>query len=225
MRSTGKVIEQGALAALILSSLACGTSDSTGPSAMATIEGTVNPGTAAAGPDARALAAASNGATITVSVVGTGLSTTTDASGSFVITGVPSGSVTLRFQGSGIDATLQISGIEAGQTLTITVRVSGSSAVLDGPPGARQQCAASGAKAEIEGEITAATASSITVFQQGAVKGSYVCQVSSATRIRKGNTTFTLSQLQLGSRVHVSGTGLGSSSGACQVKAEEIKVQ
>jgi hypothetical protein len=57
--------------------------------------------------------------------------------------------------------------------------------------------------------ITSTTTSSITVFQEGEVKGSYLCQVPSGTPIRKGNKTSTLAQLQVGWRVHVSGSGLG----------------
>jgi len=46
-----------------------------------------------------------------------------------------------------------------------------------------------------------------------------------SARIRKGNTTYTVAQLQPGWRVHVSGTGLGDSGGTCRVAADEVKVQ
>lgn len=92
--------------------------------------------------------------------------------------------------------------------------------VNQGPGNTR--CAA-GQKAEVEGLITDKGSSTITVNQQG--KGLYACEVSGATRIRKGNTTYTFSQLLLGWRVHVSGTGLGESGGMCRVAADEVKVQ
>lgn len=85
-----------------------------------------------------------------------------------------------------------------------------------------------GPNTQVEGKITSlATTSrgggSITVFQQG--KGDFICLVSSATCIRKGNTSYTADQLQVGWRVHVSGQGLGGTPNACQVEADEIKVQ
>ena len=88
------------------------------------------------------------------------------------------------------------------------------------PP--RGSCAV-GSNAEVEGIITGKGASSVTVNQQA--KGDYLCNVSSSTRIRKGNTTYTFAQLQDGWRVHVKGTQQGLSGTACQVNATEIKVQ
>ena len=90
----------------------------------------------------------------------------------------------------------------------------------DGGPG-KSACAA-GTKVEVEGTISAKSGSTITVNQQG--KGPFACEVGSA-RIRKGNTTYTVAQLQPGWRVHVSGTGLGDSGGTCRVAADEVKVQ
>ena len=235
MRLTWNLSLLGLILVVGLGGVGCGASSPTGASGLATIEGTINPSAGVSILSTHAASSASSGAGITVSVTGKNLSTVTDSTGHFVLTGVPEGTVTLRFQGSGVDATLEISGLVAGQTLTLSVHVSGSTATLDAPasstpspspsPGTQQQCAAVGAKAEIEGTITALGASSITVFQQGEVKGNYLCQTSNATRIRKGNKTFTLSQLQIGWRVHVSGTGLGMSGGMCQVNADEIKVQ
>jgi hypothetical protein len=92
----------------------------------------------------------------------------------------------------------------------------------DDTQGPGSKCA-SGQKVEVEGTINAKSGSTITVNQQG--KGLFACEVSSSTRIRKGNTTYTLSQLETGWRVHVSGSGLGESSGMCHVAADEVKVQ
>jgi hypothetical protein len=79
-----------------------------------------------------------------------------------------------------------------------------------------------GSNVQVEGTISSKGASSITVNQQG--KGLFLCEVGGA-KIRKGNTTYTFSQLQTGWRVHVSGTGLGMSGGSCRVVADEVKVQ
>jgi hypothetical protein len=177
---------------------------------------------------------ASHHAGIKVTVVETGESTETNGSGEFIVT-APAGTVTLHFQGPNIDAQLTIGGLVAGQTLTITIHVSGSHAGMDdGPepsptpnasptPAPNSFCFTAGAKAEVEGLISAKDASSITVRQQG--KGDYHCVVSASTRIRKGNRTLTLDDLGLGSRVHVSGTGRGDSAGVCEVDASEIKLQ
>lgn len=84
-----------------------------------------------------------------------------------------------------------------------------------------------GPNAQVEGKIASVAASrgggSITVFQQG--KGDFTCLISGSTRIRKGNTSYTADQLKVGWRVHVSGQGLGGTANACQVAADEIKVQ
>jgi hypothetical protein len=90
------------------------------------------------------------------------------------------------------------------------------------PPPASTQCP-TGANVQVEGLISAKSGSVLTVNQQG--KGDFACEVSGSTKIRKGNTTYTLAQLQPGWRVHVSGTGFGLSGGACRVAADEVKVQ
>jgi len=92
-----------------------------------------------------------------------------------------------------------------------------------GGSGPGPSACAAGANAEVEGIITGKGASSVTVTQQA--KGDYLCLVSSGTRIRKGNTSFTFAELQTGWRVHVKGTQQGPSGSACQVNASEIKVQ
>jgi hypothetical protein len=203
----------------------CGSDSMTGPESPATIEGTVNASsvmTALSGPTA-----ATSNAGIRISIVGTNLSTMTDATGRFVLSGINTDHVTLRFQATGIDATLDVSGIAPGQTLTINIRVSGNHAEFDdddhddSPEGS--QCFAVGQKAEVEGNITGKAAAAITVAQQG--KGSYDCQVTAMTRIRHGNTTLTLDDLKIGDHVHVSGSGLGTAGALCRVSADEIKLQ
>jgi hypothetical protein len=92
----------------------------------------------------------------------------------------------------------------------------------DDPPSG-SFCPDFGRKAEVEGKITAKGAADITVFQQG--KGVFLAQVDAGTRIRKGNTNYTLDQLQVGNRVHVKGTSLGLTGETCTVDASEIKLQ
>ena len=200
-----------------------GSTDLTGSgSDVATIQGRVaNSGSATATANDAVRKMSGNKSGIVVTVVGTGASTTTDAQGDFVIS-VPAGDVTLRFQGSGIDATLQISGVAAGQTVTITVRLSGSKAEIESEE-VSDRCFSVGAKAEIEGKIESKTTDSLVVDQQG--KGEFRAFVTTATRIRKGNNTLTLDELDVGARVHVKGTGRGVTDGLCSVDATEIKLQ
>jgi len=204
----------------------------------AVIEGTVE--ATGAGISARSDVRASSGSSgIKVSAVGTGASTTTDASGGFVLEGLPAGSATLRFEARGIDATLRIDGLVVGQRLRIAVRVNGPTALLMGPfpavspnptpePPFQGSCFSAGAKAEVEGLIVAKEGASngfigsVTVAQQG--KGNFLCEVGDATRIRHGNQTLTLDDLVEGSRVHVSGTGMPATT-LCRVDAVEIKLQ
>lgn len=60
-----------------------------------------------------------------VTVVGSDRSTTTTSDGKFTLTGVPEGTITLRFEGEGVSATITIGGLTAGQTLTLVVEVAG----------------------------------------------------------------------------------------------------
>lgn len=123
------------LAFVTLISAGCGSNASAlaGPSAAgastATILGQVNGASAAAS----AVQASSSKGGIRVTVVGTSISATTDASGHFTLSGIPTsaGNVALRFEGRGIDATLQISGLTPGQTLEISVQLSGNNVTLD----------------------------------------------------------------------------------------------
>lgn len=176
--------------AAALGALGCG--DSAGPTgatriAGATIQGTVNPGAAAASEGVRALSGA--GANIRVTVVGTSLSVTTDASGRFTIEGVPAGSVELRFQGSGMDATLRIDGLADGQVVTITVEVRGSQATLVGAP-TRQQ------RMEVTGEIQSLSP------PQFRVSGlTFVTDAS--TRFKGSGRVLALGDLRVGDRVEV----------------------
>jgi hypothetical protein len=93
---------------------------------------------------------------------------------------------------------------------------------LQDDDGSALSCAA-GAKAEVEGKITAKGPTSITVLQQG--KGIFECEVSPGTPIRKGDTTYPFTELQVGWRVHVKGTAQGLVGGTCSVFASEVMVQ
>lgn len=117
----------------LLLSIACGSEPQAplAPSAVeptrgATVRGVVDGASTGAAAGVSALASVS----LRVSVVGTSLSTVTSAAGEFVLEGVPTGKIELRFEGPGIDARLEISGLQAGQEVRITVRINGNQASL-----------------------------------------------------------------------------------------------
>jgi Domain of unknown function (DUF5666) len=68
---------------------------------------------------------------LTVGVVGTNISTTINGSGQFTLSGVPAGTVQLKFSGTGVDATVTLSGVTTTDRIDITVTVTGGNARLE----------------------------------------------------------------------------------------------
>jgi hypothetical protein len=114
-------------------------------------------------------------------------------------------------------------GATSQEVLAHEIKLQGSSSGGDGGDdgGGGQPACAAGTGAQVEGRISAKSGSSITVPQHGRDN---VADVSGA-RIRKGNTTYTVDQLQVGWRVHVSGRFLGLSGAVCRVDADQVMVQ
>jgi len=76
--------------------------------------------------------AASNGGgpgTLTIQVIGSGVSTTTGPAGDFTLN-IPAGEIELRFSGTGVDARLVLGQVSAGETISIVVQVAGSNAAI-----------------------------------------------------------------------------------------------
>jgi hypothetical protein len=176
------------------SSLPVGPSSTTASGA--TITGTVN-GVSSAGrawSTAPGTTANTAPAGITVTVVGTTLSTTVSGTGTFTLTGVPAGTVQLRFSGPGIDATLTITGVSTEQ-IQIVVTLSGSSANVD-----TMNRTPIGGAAEVEGLISA-----ISYGDRSMKVAGVEVKVRNAP-IFQGSTQVGLTTLQVGYRVHVKGT-------------------
>ena len=95
----------------------------------ATITGSVNGVQPSLASSSEAVAMATK--PVTVTVVGTGISSTIDGSGRFRLNDVPTGDVQLKFVGTGLDATLTVKGVEAGDTIDIRVRVTDSSVRIE----------------------------------------------------------------------------------------------
>lgn len=103
---------------------------------------------------------------LTVTVVGTGISTTVNSGGQFTLTGVPGGTVQLRFSGSGVDATLTISGVSTSERIEITVALNGRSARVESERRERRN----DGSAEVEGMVSGLTGTcpALTFTVQGA---------------------------------------------------------
>jgi hypothetical protein len=127
-----------------------------------------------------------------VSVVGTSLTTLTDGAGRFALSGVPPGHAQLRFEGPGIDARLDLDGLEDGQTLDISVHVAGSEASTDdqGHSG----------DVELSGKVESVGRGQLVVAGKTII-------VNGGTRILDGkNMTLALSDIKMGDSVDVEGT-------------------
>jgi hypothetical protein len=166
---------------------------SAGP-AGATLQGTVVGGVAGASAGLGSVHSLSTKAGIQVSVTGTSLVTMTDSSGKFVLAGLPAGPVELRFEGQGVNARLTISGLTPGQTLTITVNVTGGQATLvpEGDEGG----------VDLKGPIQ-----SIDPGAGSLMVGGRRVTTNADTRIMSGDETrVSLSTLKVGDTVEVQGT-------------------
>ncbi len=113
----------------------------------------------------------------------------TDAAGRFTLMGLSSGNVQLAFsREDGISARVTVS----ASVSTVVVNLQKKQATIG---------EAGQAKRELEGPITAISATSITV--NDASSGSQTAAIAETTVIRKGNATLTPADLNVGDRVHV----------------------
>jgi hypothetical protein len=141
-----------------------------------------------------------------VGVVGSSLTAPVDEEGQFALSGLPSGSVTLRFEGAGVDARLSVDNLQDGQVTSIAVKVAGGVAQLDGVA----NCAP-----------TVDTFFTGTIEQIAGPRLSVSGRTVDASEIRKvwrGEKRIQLADLQQGEKVKVWGTLRGDG----VVLAEEI---
>jgi len=145
-----------------------------------------------------------------VTISGTNISSTVDGSGQFTLTGVPPGTVTLQFSGPGVSASITLSGVSAGEQITIDVTLNGSSARVD------SESRHKNGGRDIEGHITAVDTSARTITVGGSVVA-----VPASARIHRGGTTMTFADLKVGVDVDVETTMNGTTLIATDVSIED----
>jgi Domain of unknown function (DUF5666) len=144
---------------------------------------------------------------VTISVVGTGISTNADNQGQFTLNDVPSGTVVLNFSGPGSNATVTLQGVGPGDRVQITVTVNGNSAHVD-------------SEHHNNGEISARI-SSIDSGNKAFQAGNWTIKMTGSTVIRHGSKTLQFSDLKVGDHVQVRGTRDGSTVTATEIKVEQ----
>ena len=192
------------LAATIVAATACGGGDASlspvGPSrssAGASISGTVS-GTGVTAPRALDGSTFSTLATssVTVSIVGTNISTTTDGQGQFTLNNVPTGTVTLNFSAPGQSASITLTGIGPDDKVQIAVTLNGNDARVD----SEHHSSPNTDTRELEGVVSASTGTCPAVtFTVNTTK----VTTNSATVFRNGACA---DATKNGARVEVEGT-------------------
>jgi hypothetical protein len=198
-------------------------SSMTSPSTGATITGSVlssspasepaeqpaleeSPADGAAADDSAADEAAADSApaVLIVKVVGGKGEATVDASGNFTLTGVPAGNVVLRFQGTGVNATVTIPSVEDGQSITIVVSIRSGAEEAELENDDRSGTA--GGLRQLEGRVDAIPP--VTAAGAFVVDGKTVVTNANTVFTEHGSTA-TFADVAVGMRVHVAGTPAG----------------
>lgn len=206
---------------LVLFTLAaCGGGSGPAGSPTAPTGGTQNPVTAGATINGRVVGlAGSSGAgmvgaldavTVTATVGGVTVTATIDGQGTFVISGLPAGTVTLSFSGTG--ATVRVENVGHSEHVKIVVIVSGGTATLD-----TEEREVDG-KIELEGRIAATPDPAAGTFTVGET----LVTVPGTVVVRHGDTVVPFASLKAGDRVHVRGVA-GATAGT--LTAELVIVQ
>ncbi len=130
----------GSCLVVVIIAAACGggpaapsKSDGTTIAGIVSVKGSAAAATAPAAAVTAPGAAATLGAEatgLTVSVVGTNLSSAVDSSGYFQLSGVPSGTVRLQFTDTNVNATVELSNVGQQQLIEIQVQLTGTAAAI-----------------------------------------------------------------------------------------------
>lgn len=153
---------------------------------------------------------------IVVSVEGTSLSTVADGAGRFKLTGVPSGTVQLKFSGNGMQGSITLTGVKDADDISVSVTLTSAGASMDNS----QQSDPAGT-VQLEGRISAVApggvANALTV-------DATLVTIGDKTVIRHGSTDLKIGDLHVGDRVHVKGTKNGQGIAATEVMLQSDNV-
>jgi hypothetical protein len=134
------------------------------------------------------------GSGLQVGVVGTPLVASVDDEGQFTLARVPSGTVTLRLEGAGMDARVSVPGLQDGQVTSIKVQLAGGSAQLAGSP----SCTPT-AETSFSGTIESISDTRLVVSGRQVEPGP-------SLKVWRGDKRANLDSLQVGEKVKVWGT-------------------
>jgi hypothetical protein len=225
MRRVFMSVRAPAAIVLAMALAACGRSDPKLPVAPSSAASTAAPGgavvgatisgTVVSGSTALSLLRPS-GVALSVSIVGTSIGATIDASGRFTLQHVPPGNVTLAFSGTGVDARVTLTGVNINDRIQITVHVNGTTADLD-----ENEHETADDRLEVEGKIM-----SINLVTRTLVVGEHQTAVSvpPGTPIHHGGTPVDFAKLVIGERVHIDATKSGTTFVARDVEVQNEHV-
>jgi hypothetical protein len=130
-----------------------------------------------------------------VTVGGSSNTAQVDSSGQFTLNNLASGTVDLRFEGSGVSASLVLTGLLANQKITLVLTVSGPSATIESQRRVR------GSDEELEGRIESMAPPNTMVVAGRTVS------TGSTTSFTTSGQIVTFNTLAVGQRVSVKGQG------------------
>jgi Domain of unknown function (DUF5666) len=151
---------------------------------------------------------------MTISVVGTALSTTTGSGGGFRLHGVPPGHVRLLFEGAGASGTLDLDDVSETEEISLSVVVSGSTIELAG------QERVTGSQAQLEGKVVSTNYPARTL-----VVGSTTVVVPTGIPITKGFRDLALEDVIVGARIHVKGSASGDTITATSIIVQQTGLE
>jgi hypothetical protein len=180
------------------------------PAAGATISGSLQSGTSS-GQSVRGGPAVTG---VTVTIVGTSMSVSVDATGHFTLTNVPPGDVQLQFSGAATGS-VTVSAVGTTETVDLVITVSG------GTTSVASEVRSGAAQAQLEGLIDALPPT--TAAQTFTAAGKTV-KTDSSTQFVDGGTTRSFADLQVGMRVHVMGSLSGSTMTATWIELQSPQI-
>ena len=152
---------------------------------------------------------------VTVTVVGTSISSTVDAAGRFALMNVPTGTVQLQLTGGGANATVTIDTVQASQTIDVVVTVAGASASVD------SEVRSGAGEGQLEGRVESLPPTTPALTFKAAGR---TVKTDASTRFVDGSLTRTFSDLRIGMRVHAKGSLSGDTFTATVVELQNSNV-